>query len=55
MDEMLDRNISPEPVLTENPDEVVSEHEQPTDQLQTAAEDGEKDPYAEIRDRKSVV
>ena len=48
MDEMLDRNISPEPVLTENPDEVVSEHEQPTDQLQTAAEDGGRDPYAEI-------
>ena len=45
---MLDRNISPEPVLTENPDEVVSEHEQPTDQLQTAAEDGGRDPYAEI-------
>ena len=45
---MLDRNIFPEPVLTENPDEVVSEHEQPTDQLQTAAEDGVRDPYAEI-------
>ena len=48
MDEMMDRNISPESTPVEDPDELIPVTTDLNDQPEAADDSGNTDPYAEI-------